>query len=140
MVRDNNAKFTKLRLFTDSNAVLKQLKSRSYTILGPLLEGKWAIEELFEHVNFLKDHGIQIHLQWVRGHGECEGNRMADRAVARGIKDLRTTLPPRNRKMDVVVPRHIVERGEDTVAEFHFRAFSKHHSLYHGNLSLTNDF
>lgn len=45
-----------------------------------------SFEKLTEAIERLEDAGVEVHIEWVKGHAECEGNRIADRLARTASK------------------------------------------------------
>lgn len=72
-----------VRVFTDSLGILQSLSRGTCPALGPLIPelGTFAVQHLFEDVDWLVEHGVKVELVWVKGHSKSEGNRMANQAA-----------------------------------------------------------
>ncbi|KAL6706029.1 hypothetical protein ACN47E_006131 [Coniothyrium glycines] len=72
-----------VRIYSDSTAVLEALLnstagSRWALQLAPPIDGKQAVQSIYEHADALKSLGIAVELHWVKGHHKSLGNNLAD--------------------------------------------------------------
>lgn len=48
-----------------------------------------SFEKLTEAIDRLESAGVEVHIEWVKGHADCEGNRIADRLARTASKKQR---------------------------------------------------
>ena len=84
--------FDLIRIFTDSQCVLLQLRDGRIRNIGPMLTQKPSIQAVYERAEWLADRGIHIQLCWVKGHAGSEGNRLADELAGRAAREQEALL------------------------------------------------
>jgi ribonuclease HI len=78
---------TRVRVYTDCMMVLKAIKDGGIVWLGPAVESTWALQKLYDRVNWLGARGIEVELVWVKGHNGDKGNSLADWAAKAPVRD-----------------------------------------------------
>jgi len=57
---------------------------------------KTAIEYVYHLADYLKNRSVTLELMWVKGHSGSEGNRLADRAAEKAVREGIALLDPEN--------------------------------------------
>ena len=76
----------KIWIFSDSQAAIKRLKNQS------LKAGQYYIQSIRKWAEKFKELNIQLHLNWVPGHMNIKGNKLADKAAKKGTELQNTFL------------------------------------------------
>lgn len=111
-----------VRIFSDSKAVLTGLRSGRIVTLGPACSSPWALQDVYDRTDILRDLGVAVQLVWVKGHARSKGNDCAH-AAARGVVNSQMQSGVRGRgwvKMQGV-PEQIAEMGIDSITEWYWR-------------------
>jgi ribonuclease HI len=75
------------RVFSDAKGVLEALERGTMCRFGPMLMKRTALQGIYERADWLASLGIQVELVWVKSHSNSEGNRLADQAASRAVKE-----------------------------------------------------
>ncbi|KAF2815960.1 ribonuclease H-like protein [Mytilinidion resinicola] len=71
----------KVILYTDSQEVLKSLKTGIPVLVGPVVSSRLVVAEAYERAEALRAGGVDLELRWVPGHSSSKGNDAADIAA-----------------------------------------------------------
>jgi ribonuclease HI len=121
-----------VRVYSDHEGLLKSLQNGRNTPLGPLVNGRFALQDLYELAEWLAGKGIGVELIWVKGHKKSMGNNKADRAAARSATaqaSMLTLADLNERELKTIedVPNALKALGPDFVEE---RLWRRNKSLY----------
>ena len=118
---EQQQKIERVRVFSDCADVLEWIKDGTISILGPAVGPIWALQEVFDCVDFLAENQVEVELVWVKGHAKSEGNRAADRAASAGAK-MQGVRGKRGFVKRKEAPELIAMMGQDSVEEWYCRA------------------
>jgi ribonuclease HI len=83
--REKNKEIRLVRIFSDSDGVLRALYLGGRLCLGPMLRQRTALQGLYERADWLMANGVAVQLVWLKGHSGSEGNVHADKAAAKAV-------------------------------------------------------
>jgi ribonuclease HI len=83
-----------VRIITDAMNVLEKLARGIQWRFGPMLAKRTALQGLYERTEWLTAQGVSVELVWAKGHSKSEGNRFADRAAHRAVKEQAQVIEP----------------------------------------------
>lgn len=109
-----------VRIFSDCRNVLQSLEHSTTMALGPAGQKTWALQDIYDHTDFLVGRGVTVQLVWLKGHALSTGNCLADKA-ARDAAQVQLQLPNTRKtqwKKMQDVPAWVVELGRDSVDEW----------------------
>lgn len=88
--------------------------------LGPMGQKTWALQDIFDHTDFLVGCGVTVQLVWQKGHAQSTGNCLADKAARNAAQvqlQLTNTRKTQWKKMQDF-PAWVAESGRDSVDEW----------------------
>ncbi|KAH4021905.1 hypothetical protein HBH98_164010 [Parastagonospora nodorum] len=109
-----------VRIFSDCRSLLLSLERGTTMTLGPVGQKTWALQDIFDHTNFLVGRGVTVQLVWQKGHAQSAGNCLADKAARKAALvqlQLPTTKKSKWKKMRHV-PAWVTDLGRDSVNEW----------------------
>jgi len=112
----------RVRVFTDCMALLDGIKEGTTCDLGPAILSPWALQDVYDHTDFLLDLGVVVELIWQKGHAYSEGNIKADWAAYEAVQTQSQTFTGRSewkKKQDA--PRGLADLGPDSLDEWCWR-------------------
>ena len=136
MIAERNSETLKrIVIYTDTQCI-KQLHTRKYSVLGPMLNEPWAIELILELADKLSGRGISLKICWVKGHNRCTGNERADQAATKAVEGLARHLSLHDHSDADKLPRHWEGKDSNTLDEFRHRKSGKRDAKYRLALAL----
>jgi hypothetical protein len=109
-----------VRIFSDWRSLLLSLERGTTMTLGLVGHKTWALQDIFDHTDFLVGRGVTVQLVWQKGHAQSAGNCLADKAARNAALvqlQLPTTKKSKWKKMRDV-PAWIADSGRDSVDEW----------------------
>ncbi|KAF2119964.1 hypothetical protein BDV96DRAFT_566445 [Lophiotrema nucula] len=106
-----------VRVLTDSREALRDLTTCTASSLGPMIDGKYAVQGIFQSTEQLAQQGVRVHLVWVKGHGDVAGNIAAHRAAFQAV-----TVQARQPVRTITLPKAVKDAGPDYIQEWLFNA------------------
>jgi len=125
-------KWSLVRVYSDHEGLLKSLRSGRNSPLGPLVNGRFALQDLYDLADWLAGQGISVELIWVKGHKKSMGNNKADRAATRSATaqaSMLTLADLNDQELKTIedIPDALKALGPDFVEE---RLWRRNKSLY----------
>ncbi|KAF2827887.1 hypothetical protein CC86DRAFT_265245, partial [Ophiobolus disseminans] len=125
VLRSEAGSVERVRVFTDNRLNLEAIEAGTIRLFGPAVSAPWALQNIYDHVDFLVERGVRVELVWLKAHALSEGNIKADQAAFGAVqKQLHSSARESGFKRKETVPAEIAKMGQNSIEERYWRVNS----------------